>query len=747
MPDDSAPSETLFQTGVRCRTVAQAGRASLLIDGRAYFEALRSSMLKAKRRIIIVGWDIDSRTDLAPQLHEGDGITPDGAPTRLRPLLEQIAERNPEIRIQLLLWDFTLLYANKRESLPMVKLELTTSPQIEARMDDALPFGACHHQKIVVVDDAVSFCGGLDVTLARWDDTDHAPDNPLRKMPNGDSYTPFHDTQMVVDGDAARALAALVDERWAMVGEASVGDHGGDTDGDPWPDGVAPDFEDVPIALSLTTPALDDRDGERQIEALYVAAIERAERLIYIENQFLTTPVIADALAQRLSENPDLEAVIVTPAVQNTWIETKSMGTGRTLFRAQLAEAGIDDRVTLVAPVSRAEDGTEASIMVHAKLMVVDDRFLTVGSANLNRRSMHFDTEANLSIQGEREQDRQAITLFRDRLISEHLGMSRDEMTEKWTAASRLGPLIQEHAESYRTTTGGSGPARALLPIEEPQAFEIDPASQVLLKLADPHEQLRPEVLDLLGDDPAPALRPRAQKFALLGVLAAILLLASLWNVTTLSEYTDVERMEAVFKQITGSPWTPVLVALIYVFASLLLFPITVLLILTSVVFDPLTAVVYAIIGTTLGALTTYGIGAWGGRKLVHRLMGHRLTAISQRVARKGIIAVVALRVTPIAPFSLINMVAGATHIRLTDFIVGTVLGLLPSVILLTMVGDGLWSALSDPTPARIGLLVLGIIGWLGASLVLQRIFDRLIPRDESNGKSQRQTGDDDETA
>ncbi len=216
---------------------------------------------------------------------------------------------------------------------------------------------------------------------------------------------------------------------------------------------------------------------------------------------------------------------------------------------------------------------------------------------------------------------------------------------------------------------------------------------------------------------------------------------------TTLSEYTDVERMEAVFKQITGSPWTPVLVALIYVFASLLLFPITVLLILTSVVFDPLTAVVYAIIGTTLGALTTYGIGAWGGRKLVHRLMGHRLTAISQRVARKGIIAVVALRVTPIAPFSLINMVAGATHIRLTDFIVGTVLGLLPSVILLTMVGDGLWSALSDPTPARIGLLVLGIIGWLGASLVLQRIFDRLIPRDESNGKSQRQTGDDDETA
>ncbi len=446
MPDDSAPSETLFQTGVRCRTVAQAGRASLLIDGRAYFEALRSSMLKAKRRIIIVGWDIDSRTDLAPQLHEGDGIAPDGAPTRLRPLLEQIAERNPEIRIQLLLWDFTLLYANKRESLPMVKLELTTSPQIEARMDDALPFGACHHQKIVVVDDAVSFCGGLDVTLARWDDTDHAPDNPLRKMPNGESYTPFHDTQMVVDGDAARALAALVDERWAMVGEASVGDHGGDTDGDPWPDGVAPDFEDVPIALSLTTPALDDRDGERQIEALYVAAIERAERLIYIENQFLTTPVIADALAQRLSENPDLEAVIVTPAVQNTWIETKSMGTGRTLFRAQLAEAGIDDRVTLVAPVSRAEDGTEASIMVHAKLMVVDDRFLTVGSANLNRRSMHFDTEANLSIQGEREQDRQAITLFRDRLISEHLGMSRDEMTEKWTAASRLGPLIQEHA-------------------------------------------------------------------------------------------------------------------------------------------------------------------------------------------------------------------------------------------------------------------------------------------------------------
>ncbi|MCR9174973.1 MAG: VTT domain-containing protein [Alphaproteobacteria bacterium] len=748
MPSDSPSSDTLFQPGTRCRSVVQARRAAVLVDGCAYFEALRSTLLKAKRRIVIVGWDIDSRTDLAPHLHDGDGIAPDGEPTRLKALLERICTRNPEIRIQLLLWDFTLLYANQRETLPMVKLELTTSPQIEARMDDALPFGACHHQKIVAVDGVVAFCGGLDVTLARWDDNDHAPDNPLRRMPNGESYTPFHDAQMVVDGEAARAIAALAEERWAMVGSASGDDPAADGDHDPWPDGVAPDFEDVSLALSLTTPTLPDRPGERQIEALYVAAIERAERLIYIENQFLTTPVIADALAQRLSEVPDLEAVIVAPAVQNTWIETKSMGTGRKLFRAQLDEAGVADRVTLVAPVSRASDDTETSIMVHAKLMVVDEHFLTIGSANLNRRSMHFDTEANLSIQGDTDRERQTIGRLRDRLVGEHLGMTGEDVPEAWAAEGRLGRLIQAHADSYRTSTGGTGPSRALLPIEEPHAFEVDPASHVLLKLADPKEKLRPEVLALLGDDDVPAFRPRVQKFALLGSLAVILLLASLWSFTPLADYTDVARMEAVFAQITGSPWTPVLVALIYVLASLVMFPITVLLILTSVVFDPLAAVVYAIIGTTLGAVTTYGIGAWGGRRLVRRLMGHRLTAISQKVARQGILAVVALRVTPVAPFSLINIVAGATHIRLVDFVIGTMLGLLPSVVLLTLVGEGLWSALSDPTPGRIAILIVGIIGWLAVSFALQRLFDRLVPDDDSDRSSTtRPAGDDEKPA
>lgn len=728
--DDASPFGADMVKDETCATIVRAERAALMVDGEEYFAALRNAMLQAKRMIVIVGWDLDSQVDLAPQLHDGSGLDADGVPTRLKPLLEYLTDRTPELKVWLLLWDFTPLFVRDREPLPMVNLMLTTSSRIRLHLDDALPFGACHHQKIAVIDDAIGFCGGLDVTRERWDTSDHTPNDPRRVSPKGGLYTPFHDTHMAVTGPAARALGDLTRRRWRAVDPDDIPEI--EDPSEIWPEGLEPHFTDIDVGLSLTEPSLNDNPAVWQIEDLYTKAIRQAEHLVFIENQFLTAPGVAEALTDRLRERLDLEAVIITPAVQNTWLETKSMGGGRQMFRAQLEEAGVTDRVTLVAPETRAADGTTASVMVHSKLMIVDDRFLTVGSANLNRRSMRFDTEANLALIGDTEERCRTIAGLRHRLLGEHLGLSAEEFAERAETSNSLGALVKEVAEQYRS---GSGEGRCLLPIEEPAAFELDPATSVLLDLADPDRQLKDGALGFLSMESVPSFRPRLQKLVLGLTVLCLIGLGAIWTTTPLADFANVDRLGPLFERLTGTIWTPLLVAAVYSVASLTMFPITVLLVLTAITFEPVVAMLYSVFGTTLGAILTYGIGRWGGRRLVHRLMGHRLKSLSGKVGRQGIVAVLALRMTPIAPFTLINVLAGATHIRPWDFVIGTALGLLPSVIALTAVGESLWYLITDPTPTRVAILVGVLLGWFALSVVLQRVVNMVSPdTDDKSG-------------
>ncbi|MDU7521470.1 MAG: phospholipase, partial [Roseomonas mucosa] len=203
----------LLQPGRNLWRLAQAERATLLPDAAPYYDALRKALRNARHSIQIVGWDIDSRTPLAGP----SGRVEDGLPETLGPFLSALAERNPDLRIRLLLWDYSVLYAMERELLPVLALRWNTPPNVELCLDDTVPFGASHHQKIVVVDGAIAFAGGLDLTIRRWDTAEHDPDNPLRVDPGGTPYPPFHDVQMLVDGPAAADLAELVRRRWARA--------------------------------------------------------------------------------------------------------------------------------------------------------------------------------------------------------------------------------------------------------------------------------------------------------------------------------------------------------------------------------------------------------------------------------------------------------------------------------------------------------------------------------------------------
>src|SRR5262245_18602242 len=262
--------------------IERASRAAVLIDAAAFFDAVRGACLKAERSVLVVGWDIDSRTQLV-----GDsGTAADGYASGFADFLTELVATRPDLRVDLLLWDYSLLYAGEREPLPRLSLGWRTPDRITLCIDNSVPFGSSQHQKLVVVDDAVAFSGGLDLTIRRWDTTAHSAENRHRVDPHGRPYRPFHDVQMMVDDDAARALALLARERWCRA-------HGGPPEvephGDPWPEIVRPDFTDVEIGIARTQPRFDHEEPVYEAETLFADSIDRAEREIYIENQFLSS--------------------------------------------------------------------------------------------------------------------------------------------------------------------------------------------------------------------------------------------------------------------------------------------------------------------------------------------------------------------------------------------------------------------------------------------------------------------------
>src|SRR5689334_963991 len=187
---------SIFETGRNAWCVARADHAAVLIDAARYFAALREALKQAQCCVFIIGWDLDSRTQLV-----GDDFVPDGWPVTLRAFLTRLVHEQPQLTVYLLAWDYAVLYALEREPFPSFKLGWNTPARVRFRLDNALPVGASHHQKIVVIDDSVAFSGGLDLTIRRWDTSAHEIDEPRRVDPAGVAYRPFHDVQMMVDGD------------------------------------------------------------------------------------------------------------------------------------------------------------------------------------------------------------------------------------------------------------------------------------------------------------------------------------------------------------------------------------------------------------------------------------------------------------------------------------------------------------------------------------------------------------------
>jgi phosphatidylserine/phosphatidylglycerophosphate/cardiolipin synthase-like enzyme len=366
----------------------------VLIDGAEVLPAIAEAIRGARRTVRMAGWHV------APHfaLERGE------PPTVLRELLAQAVARGVDVRV--LLWAGAPFraFTPARAAVRADARELSRGTGVRVAIDAHERLLHCHHEKVVVVDDEVAFVGGVDLTDLggdRWDTSQHPARGRLG----------WHDAGSRLRGPIVADAAEHLDLRWtAVTGEelpaVPVPERAGDTT----------------IQLMRTIPehVYDAiRGGAFGILEGYMRALGSARELVYLESQFFWLPEIVHLLSEKLRQPPSdrFRVVVVLPSKPNNGEEdTRGM-------LVHLVDADGGRGRFLATTIDAMTGSTVDQVYVHAKIGIVDDRWLTIGSANLNAHSFVNDTEVNVQVH-----DRELARATRLRLWSEHLEVSEDEI-------------------------------------------------------------------------------------------------------------------------------------------------------------------------------------------------------------------------------------------------------------------------------------------------------------------------------
>ena len=209
----------------------------------------------------------------------------------------------------------------------------------------------------------------------------------------------------------------------------------------------------------------------------------------------------------------------------------------------------------------------------------------------------------------------------------------------------------------------------------------------------------------------------RALLFALLLVPLA---LAAAWHWTAAGEMLDLAGWVQSVEDVKTRPTVFLWLIGVYLAAGLLAVPVTLVIGVTAIVFGPMVGFVYSLTGATLSASLGYGIGHLLGHRVVRRPASSGIDRLSFHLGRNGVVAVIVVRMLPIAPFTVVNMLAGASHISLRHFVIGTAIGMAPSIAVISLFVNRMTAALHAPgLPSFLGLAAL--IGLIAIGILLAR--------------------------
>jgi phosphatidylserine/phosphatidylglycerophosphate/cardiolipin synthase-like enzyme len=384
--------------------VREGNSVRVLIDGGEAFPAMQRAMMEARSHIYVANWFLSP--DFRLVRDDSGGVSEDG-PT-IRELLAELAAR---VDVRVLLWSGPPVpwSAVGRLEIKRTRDELMRGTRVRCLLDHHQRPLHAHHEKILVIDDQVAYVGGLDHTDLKGDRFDSS----RHELRDGVGW---HDMAAELRGPAAADVAAHFRLRWEGVsGERLPPVQPGETAGSHDVQVIAT----IPEGLYRSVP----RGVFRILEA-YRQALSSAKHLIYIENQFLWSPEIVEVLRQKLLAPPgdDFRLLMLLPA---------KAATGTDDTRGQLGSLiEADHYKRLFASTVYSHTGSQSRpVYVHAKLAIIDDRWLTVGSANLNDHSLFNDTEVNLAVY-----DPEIARTTRERLWAEHLELPLADVSGDPTA-------------------------------------------------------------------------------------------------------------------------------------------------------------------------------------------------------------------------------------------------------------------------------------------------------------------------
>jgi phosphatidylserine/phosphatidylglycerophosphate/cardiolipin synthase-like enzyme len=470
---------------------AQATRVRVIVDAEAYFDLMQQAMLKARQRILLIGWDFDTRIHLTHGRRWWQKGFKRQFPSRLGSFIPWLTRHCETLEVRILKWGIGSLEVATRGAMMLDLLRWLPHRQIDLKFDGVHPAGCCHHQKIVVIDDLLAVCGGIDMTDRRWDTREHCEEDERRKGPRGSPYGPWHDMTMMLEGPAAGALDELARDRWRRAGQKPLAPPD-PSEESAWPDRLDPHFENVEVGIARTRAEHEDDAGVHEIEELFVRQIGRAKRFIYAESQYFASRVVAEAICARLSADDPPEIVIVNPETADGWVESTVMDPARARLMQGIREHDRHGRFHIFTPYSG-----ETPIYVHAKLLIVDDEILRIGSANFNNRSMGLDSECDVFIDCARPANSgctDGIRALRHSLLAEHCGLDDGEVAGLIEKAGSMAAMIaalgtgrRRHLRLFEpeplTPLEEEMVDRQLLDPEEPaEMFNIRPARRGLLR-------------------------------------------------------------------------------------------------------------------------------------------------------------------------------------------------------------------------------------------------------------------------
>jgi phosphatidylserine/phosphatidylglycerophosphate/cardiolipin synthase-like enzyme len=387
----------------------EGNRLELFVDGTEALAAIGQACESARKRVWLAGWHF------TPELQVGDRT--------LRELLAGLAER---IEVRVLAWAGAPLpfFHPDRKEVREMRERLVGGTRIACALDDRERPMHCHHEKLVIVDGEIAFVGGIDLTTLGGDRLDSSS-HPAR------GQLGWHDATSRLEGPAVADVAAHFALRWLEVTGETL-DAGS-------PPGHAGQTE-LQVVRTVPNNVYDRLPrGDFRILESYLRALRGAERLVYLESQFLWSPELVDVLAEKLRRPPgdDFRLVIVLPAHPKNGQEDTRGQLG------VLAEADGGAGRFLACTLWQAGNGTKG-VYVHAKIGIVDDRWLTIGSANLNEHSLFNDTELNVVTH-----DPGLARDLRLRLWAEHLGCEPADLQGDPTRIvdERWRPLAEEQLE------------------------------------------------------------------------------------------------------------------------------------------------------------------------------------------------------------------------------------------------------------------------------------------------------------